>query len=47
MKYPFRIVDVFSPTPFGGHQLAVLPDASGCSWRRLREPTRRIIHSTM
>jgi predicted PhzF superfamily epimerase YddE/YHI9 len=29
MKYTFHIVDVFSSTPFGGHQLAVLPDAAG------------------
>jgi predicted PhzF superfamily epimerase YddE/YHI9 len=27
MKYTFHIVDVFSSTPFGGNQLAVLPDA--------------------
>jgi hypothetical protein len=25
MKYAFQIVDVFSSTPFGGNQLAVLP----------------------
>lgn len=31
MKYRFQIVDVFSSTPFGGNQLAVLPDASGIS----------------
>jgi trans-2,3-dihydro-3-hydroxyanthranilate isomerase len=31
MKYPFHIVDVFSATPFGGNQLAVLPDAAGIS----------------
>ncbi len=31
MKYPFHIVDVFSSTPFGGNQLAVLPDATGIS----------------
>src|SRR5258708_15544195 len=29
MKYTFHIVDVFSSTPFGGNQLAVLPDAAG------------------
>ena len=28
MKYAFRIVDVFSSTPFGGNQLAILPDAA-------------------
>ena len=27
MKYTFHIVDVFSSTPFGGNQLAVLPNA--------------------
>ena len=31
MNYPFHIVDVFSSTPFGGNQLAVLPDAVGIS----------------
>jgi len=31
MKYAFQIVDVFSSTPFGGNQLAVLPDAAGIS----------------
>jgi len=31
MKYAFQIIDVFSSTPFGGNQLAVLPDALGIS----------------
>ena len=31
MKYTFHIVDVFSSTPFGGNQLAFLPDAAGIS----------------
>ena len=31
MKYPFHLVDVFSSTPFGGNQLAILPDAAGIS----------------
>jgi len=31
MKYQFHIVDVFSSTPFGGNQHAVLPDAAGIS----------------
>jgi trans-2,3-dihydro-3-hydroxyanthranilate isomerase len=31
IKYTFHIVDVFSSTPFGGNQLAVLPDAVGIS----------------
>ena len=26
MKYTFHIVDVFSSTPFGGNQLAVVPN---------------------
>lgn len=29
MRYKFYIVDVFSTTPFGGNQLAVLPQAAG------------------
>jgi hypothetical protein len=33
MKYAFQIVDVFSSTPFGGNQLAILPDAAGISTR--------------
>jgi predicted PhzF superfamily epimerase YddE/YHI9 len=32
MKYTFHIVDVFSSTPFGGNQLAVLPDAVGTAY---------------
>jgi hypothetical protein len=31
MKYAFQIVDVFSSTPFGGNQLAILPDAARIS----------------
>jgi trans-2,3-dihydro-3-hydroxyanthranilate isomerase len=31
MKYQYHIVDVFSETPFGGNQLAVLPNAEGIS----------------
>ena len=31
MHYKYYIVDVFSPTPFGGNQLAVLPEAHGLS----------------
>ena len=36
MKYTFHIVDVFSSIPFGGNQLAVLPDAVGArrKWTR-------------
>jgi trans-2,3-dihydro-3-hydroxyanthranilate isomerase len=29
MKYRFYIFDVFTPTPFAGNQLAVLPEAAG------------------
>jgi predicted PhzF superfamily epimerase YddE/YHI9 len=31
MKYTFHIIDVFSSTPLGGAQVAVLPDAAGIS----------------
>ncbi len=31
MRYAFTIVDVFTPAPFGGNQLAVLTDARGLS----------------
>ena len=31
MKYTFHIIDVFSSTPFGGVQVAVLPHAAGIS----------------
>jgi trans-2,3-dihydro-3-hydroxyanthranilate isomerase len=31
MKYDFYILDVFSPEPFGGNQLGVLPNAEGIS----------------
>jgi predicted PhzF superfamily epimerase YddE/YHI9 len=31
VTYTFHIVDVFSSTPFGGNQLAVLPIAAGIS----------------
>ncbi|MGB8518747.1 MAG: PhzF family phenazine biosynthesis protein [Candidatus Tumulicola sp.] len=40
MKYPFHIVDVFSSTPFGGNQLAVLPDASGISTEGMQKIAR-------
>ncbi|HET9573601.1 MAG TPA: PhzF family phenazine biosynthesis protein [Usitatibacter sp.] len=40
MKYPFHIVDVFSSTPFGGNQLAVLPDASGISAEGMQKIAR-------
>lgn len=31
MKYQYHIVDVFTESPFGGNQLAVLPNAAGIS----------------
>ena len=40
MKYPFHIVDVFSATPFGGNQLAVLPDAAGISTEGMQKIAR-------
>ena len=40
MKYPFHIVDVFSATPFGGNQLAVLPDAAGISSEGMQKIAR-------
>jgi trans-2,3-dihydro-3-hydroxyanthranilate isomerase len=40
MKYPFHIVDVFSSTPFGGNQLAVLPDAAGISTEGMQKIAR-------
>ena len=40
MKYPFHIVDVFSSTPFGGNQLAILPDAAGISTEGMQKIAR-------
>ena len=40
MKYAFHIVDVFSPAPFGGNQLAVLPDAGGISTEGMQKIAR-------
>src|SRR5947208_15029945 len=40
MKYPFHIVDVFSSTPFGGNQLAVLPEAAGISTEGMQQIAR-------
>src|SRR6202522_467371 len=40
MKYPFHIVDVFRSTPFGGNQLAVLPDAAGISTEGMQKIAR-------
>jgi len=40
MKYHFHLVDVFSSTPFGGNQLAILPDATGISAEGMQKIAR-------
>ena len=40
MNYGFHIVDVFSSTPFGGNQLAILPDAAGISTEGMQKIAR-------
>jgi trans-2,3-dihydro-3-hydroxyanthranilate isomerase len=40
MEYAFHIVDVFSSTPFGGNQLAVLPEAAGISTEGMQSIAR-------
>jgi trans-2,3-dihydro-3-hydroxyanthranilate isomerase len=40
MRYKYHIVDVFSPSPFGGNQLAVLPEASGISADGMQQVAR-------
>jgi trans-2,3-dihydro-3-hydroxyanthranilate isomerase len=40
MKYTFLMVDVFSSAPFGGNQLAVLPDAAGISTEGMQKIAR-------
>ena len=40
MKYTFHIVDVFSSAPFGGNQLAILPDAAGISAEGMQKIAR-------
>ena len=40
MKYPFHLVDVFSSKPFGGNQLAILPDATGISTEGMQKIAR-------
>jgi trans-2,3-dihydro-3-hydroxyanthranilate isomerase len=40
VKYPFHLVDVFSSTPFGGNQLAILPDATGISTEGMQKIAR-------
>ena len=40
MRYRYYICDVFTDTRFGGNQLAVLPEASGLSDRRMQQIAR-------
>jgi trans-2,3-dihydro-3-hydroxyanthranilate isomerase len=40
VMYTFHIVDVFSSVPFGGNQLAVLPDATGISTEGMKKIAR-------
>jgi trans-2,3-dihydro-3-hydroxyanthranilate isomerase len=40
MKYTFHVVDVFISTPFGGNQLANLPDAAGISTEGMQKIAR-------
>jgi trans-2,3-dihydro-3-hydroxyanthranilate isomerase len=40
MRYDFMIVDVFTDTPFGGNQLAVLTDARGLTAEAMQTITR-------
>jgi trans-2,3-dihydro-3-hydroxyanthranilate isomerase len=40
MRYRFLTCDVFTPTRFGGNQLAVLPEASGLSDRQMQRIAR-------
>ena len=42
MKYTFHIVDVFSSAPFGGNQLAILPDAAGISAEGMQKIAREL-----
>ncbi len=40
MQYDFVIVDVFTDTPFGGNQLAVLPEANGLTSAQMQSIAR-------
>jgi trans-2,3-dihydro-3-hydroxyanthranilate isomerase len=40
MRYRFLTCDVFTPTRFGGNQLAVLPEAAGLSERQMQRIAR-------
>lgn len=45
MKYRYITCDVFTTTRFGGNQLAVLPQASGLSARRMQDIAREFNYS--
>jgi trans-2,3-dihydro-3-hydroxyanthranilate isomerase len=40
VQYKYYIVDVFSRSPFGGNQLAVLPEATGISTEGMQRIAR-------
>jgi trans-2,3-dihydro-3-hydroxyanthranilate isomerase len=42
MKYAFQIVGAFSSTPFGGNQLAILPDAARISAEGMQKIAREL-----
>jgi hypothetical protein len=43
VQYRYYIVDVFSRTPFGGNQLAVLPEAEGINSNGMQAVAREFI----
>ena len=45
MSYAYHTVDVFTDTPFGGNQLAVLPDARGLTTEQMTAITREFNYS--
>ena len=47
MNYTFHIVDVFSSTPFGGNQLAVLPNAAGISTEGMQKTLYNIYRGSL
>jgi trans-2,3-dihydro-3-hydroxyanthranilate isomerase len=42
VRVPFRLVDVFTPRPFAGNQLCVVPDAGGLDAEAMRAIAREI-----
>ncbi|MEC8048124.1 MAG: PhzF family phenazine biosynthesis protein, partial [Chloroflexota bacterium] len=40
MKYNYFICDVFTPRPFSGNQLAVLPEAEGLNAVQMQQIAR-------